>query len=452
MKKSLMEQQLDSFSCEARLQALGKIVKSKPAFPKTRELVNMHFHSFFSYNSEGWTPSRIALESRKSGLFAAGVIEFDVIDGLQEFQVAGEILKLRISVGVESRRYFARFAAVDIDSPGEPGVNYVIAAGFSKPLREGSAQSVKLAYFRKRAADRNIALVGRINSKVSSIAVDYVKDVLPLTPSGNATERHIITAYIDKAEKVCTDKKELVKFWSEILGKPDAEISDLINKRPALEEVVRSKFAKKGGFGYVQPTQESFPPVSEFYRWAKECGTIPMEAWLDGTSGGECNTSEYLEATIAEGAQALNIIPDRNWNIKDPTAKALKVRKLREVVETADRMGMPIIIGTEMNKGGQPVFDDLTVPELCDFKDVFVKGAKIVVGHSTIARFADYTYSGTDAESDFGKDVCGKNNFFASVGALPPLDVKKSAKLKSMGQQKAFSEIVESARKSAWTV
>ena len=234
MKKSLLEQQLDSFSCEARLQALGKIVKSKPAFPKTRELVNMHFHSFFSYNSEGWTPSRIALESRKSGLFAAGVIEFDVIDGLQEFQVAGEILKLRISVGVETRSYFARFAAVDIDSPGEPGVNYVIAAGFSKPLREGSAQSVKLAYFRKRAADRNIALVGRINSKVSSIAVDYVKDVLPLTPSGNATERHIITAYIDKAEKVCTDKKELVKFWSEILGKPDAEISDLINKRPAL--------------------------------------------------------------------------------------------------------------------------------------------------------------------------------------------------------------------------
>ena len=155
---------------------------------------------------------------------------------------------------------------------------------------------------------------------------------------------------------------------------------------------------------------------------------------------------------MAEGAQALNIIPDRNWNIKDPSVKALKVRKLMEVIQAADSRGMPIIIGTEMNKGGQPVFDDLTVPELRDFKNVFIKGAKIVVGHSLIARFADYTYSGADAENDFGSDIPGKNNFFASVGALPPLDVKKSAKLKSLGQQKAFSEIVESARKSTWTV
>lgn len=447
---SKLESQLNSFSYETRLEAFEELVQGKIQFSPQSENVNMHFHSFYSYNCEGWSPMRIAWEAKKYGLYAAGVIEFDVIDGLEEFQLACEVLGLRSAVGVETRSYFAKFADKEIDSPGEPGVNYVIAAGFANPLKEGTPQAKTLAEFKKRAADRNLALISRINSRVSQIAIDYQKDVLPLTPSGNATERHIVSAYIAKAEKIFPTKNELKKFWSETLETSESDTESLLLKRPVLEEKVRAKFAKKGGFGYVQPGPETFPPVADFYRWAKDCGTIPMEAWLDGTTPGESCAKTYLEATVAEGAQALNIIPDRNWNIKDSEAKALKVKKLAEVVSVARQMGLPINIGTEMNKTGQPFVDDLDVPELAPFKADFIMGAQIVVGHTILARFADYPYSGEAAFSDFGNDIHEKNKFFASVGALPPLTLRRAKKLSQMTKNKALNLIADSARKEKW--
>jgi len=44
-----------------------------------------------------------------------------------------------------------------------------------------------------------------------------------------------------------------------------------------------------------------------------------------------------LECMVAKGAAALNIIPDRNWNIKDPEARETKVRKLRDPSTSALR-------------------------------------------------------------------------------------------------------------------
>ena len=38
---------------------------------------------------------------------------------------------------------------------------------------------------------------------------------------------------------------------------------------------------------------------------------------------------------MAKGAVALNIVPDRNWNLKDPAERALKVQKLYEIVDLA---------------------------------------------------------------------------------------------------------------------
>ena len=49
------------------------------------ENVNLHFHSFYSYNAEYWSPTRIAWESKKKALYASGIIDFDVLSGLEEF-------------------------------------------------------------------------------------------------------------------------------------------------------------------------------------------------------------------------------------------------------------------------------------------------------------------------------------------------------------------------------
>lgn len=452
MKTCDLDSKLDSFNYETRLEAFEELVQSKTELPTAGELINMHFHSFFSYNSKGWSPFRIAWESRKNALYAAGVIEFDVIDGIEEFQLACEVLGLRSAVGVETRSFFAKFAEQEINSPGEPGVNYVIAGGFSAPLKKNSKESEKLEQFKKAASERNIALVSRINAKVPQIALDYKKDVLPLTPSGNATERHIVSAYAIKAEKNFPDKEKLVKFWSEILSKDIASVKSLLASKASFDEAIRAKFAKKGGLGYLQPGPDSFPPTADFFFWAKNAGTIPMVAWLDGCSEAEKNASAYLDASVSAGAEAVNIIPDRNWNFKDTELRKLKIAKLDEFVNESVRRALPINIGTEMNKDGQPFADPIDREPLLKYKKSFLDGAKVVVGHSILAKFAGYDYCGKWAEYDFGTDRHAKNKFFASVGSLPPLTLKKSRKLAQLGAEKAFSKIYESSQKGKWLI
>jgi len=76
-----LEKQLDSFDATQRRDALEDIATMYQSLSRTGELVNMHFHSFFSYNADGYSPSHIVWESRMRGFYAAGLCDFDVLDG-----------------------------------------------------------------------------------------------------------------------------------------------------------------------------------------------------------------------------------------------------------------------------------------------------------------------------------------------------------------------------------
>ena len=154
------------------------------------------------------------------------------------------------------RAFLKEYSDREIDSPGEPGVSYVGGSGFTKLLPKTFLQSAKLAEFRQTAKDRNISLISRINPHVPEIAIDYEKDVLPLSPSDSATERHIISAYLRKAESVFQDKQDLVNFLSQTLGKSPKETENLLSDRPVLEEAIRAKFAK------------AYFRIGQGYRWA----------------------------------------------------------------------------------------------------------------------------------------------------------------------------------------
>ncbi|OGV37013.1 MAG: hypothetical protein A2X48_04155 [Lentisphaerae bacterium GWF2_49_21] len=444
------KENLNSFNLKERQQALRQLVLISQTPEKQVNNVNMHLHSFFSFNAEGWSPTRIAWEAYEHGLYAAAIIDFDVLDGMQEFYEAGEILGIRTSVGIETRAFLKEYSDKEIDSPGEPGVSYVGGSGFTKLYPKTFIQSAKLAEHRQTARDRNIALISRINPHVAKIAIDYENDVLPLSPSDSATERHIISAYLRKAETVFQDKLVLINFLSKTIGKSQEETDNLLKSRTSLEEVLRAKFAKRGGFGYVQPTATTFPKVEDFFGWVKSCGAIPMESWLDGTSGGESSPKELLEFSVSKGAAALNLIPDRNWNIKDPEIRAKKVANLREIVQVADSMNLPLNIGTEMNKKGQPIADELNGSFLKEFKKTFIKGARILVGHSILARFADFMYLGSKAENIYGTRTADKNKFFETVGSLAPVTKSLADKLRNAGEEKAYSMIYDSSRNGKW--
>jgi len=442
-----LEQNLDSFDPVERGKALRALAgEHGSSFPAPGGNFNMHCHSFFSYNALGYSPSHIAWEARKAGLYAAGLCDFDVLDGLDEFLQAGLTLGLRTAVSLETRAYLQEYADVDISSPGEPGVTYIMGAGFAHVPAAGSQGAAGLAGYRERAMERNVALVGRINARVPDIAIDYEGDVLPLTPAGAATERHIVRAYIHKARDVFEHPETDASFWSDILGKSFEEIVELLADEALLEEAVRARLVKRGGFGYEQPSPTTFPPTDEFIRWVLSCEAIPMMTWLDGTSAGEEDARALLECMAAKGAAAINIIPDRNWNITDPDTHAVKTAKLEEIVREANAMEWPVNIGTEMNKPGLPFVDDLEGEALRAHSDTFMRGARIMVGHTLLLKYAGLSYVGEKAAATL-KDRTARNGFFESVGAMLPMDEARAAALEDMGEEKALAWFYDETKK-----
>jgi len=441
-----LEQQLDSFRPTERREALRQLASptaGRQVAGTSGGNVNMHFHSFFSYNAEGWSPSHIVWASRQAGLYAAGLCDFDVLDGLEEFLQAGELLGVRATVNLETRAFVPEYAAAEINSPGEPGVTYIMGGGYATVPEAGTLQAQTLALFRSSSRQRNLDLVARINPHVPDIAVEYEQDVVPLTPSDNATERHIIRAYVNKSVAAFGDDESIAKYWAELLGKPVEDVRKMLGT-PALEEAARSKLAKRGGFGYVQPSEDTFPKVDDFVDWVLSCRAIPLVTWLDGTSEGESDAQAMLDCLTAKGCAGLNIIPDRNWNYTDAHVKALKVGKLREMVQAADAMGLPINIGTEMNKAGLPFADDLSGEVLSEFAGSFIRGAQIMVGHTILLRYAGMSYVDCDMKLE------RKNAFFGAVGALPPLTSETAAKLSGAGEAAALGMIETAVRQGNW--
>lgn len=429
---------LDSFSLDERVAALHRSAASDNGGVPAGTNVNMHMHSFFSYNAFGYSPSRIAHEAVANGLYAAGLCDFDVLDGLDEFHNAGLVVGLRTTVNLETRAFLKEYADAEINSPGEPGVTYIMGCGFAAVPEPETDAGRGLQNFRDTARERNMDLVTRINSSLPEIAIDYDSDVLPLTPAGVATERHIVRSYIEQAERAPGNAGD---FWGEQLGLAPQEI-DSISGTPALDEKVRARLAKRGGLGYVQPTADTFPPVDDFIDWVHSCDAIPTAAWLDGTSSGESDAQAIMELLHGKGAVALNIIPDRNWNLPEPD-RTEKVARLKEIVEIADAMHMPINIGTEMNKHGLPFVDDLGGEALRPFAGSFMSGAQIMVGHSLLLRYANFSYAGDAANGTF-KDVEEKNRFFQAVGARAPLREDDAKALLEMGPEQAFDRLSDS--------
>jgi hypothetical protein len=114
---------------------------------------------------------------------------------------------------------------------------------------------------------------------------------------------------------------------------------------------------------------------------------------------------------------AMNIVPDRNWNIKDAAVKAVKVKNLYEVVKLADRKGLPIVVGTEMNAPGLKFVDTFDSAELAPVVPSFLRGAYIMAGHTAAAQKDGRGYLSDWAKETF-KDVHEKNDYFYELGKV----------------------------------
>ena len=399
-----LESQLDSFDTAQRKDALAGLWNlaqaGKLALPKPGTDVNLHAHTFFSYNAYGYSPSKYAWLARKAGLALAGVVDFDVLDALEEFLEAARLVGLKSCVSLESRVFVPEFATRVINSPGEPGIAYHMGVGFTKAV-----QHPFLAAMRASAAQRTREMLGRVNAFMRPVELDFEKDVVPLTPKGNATERHLCEAFERKAAQVFPDAAQRAVFWKEKLG-------DAPPAGAKLQNLIRAKTMKKGGVGYAQPGKGSFPLMADMNRFVLESGAIPTLTWLDGTSDGEKAIEELFRVGMASGAAALNIIPDRNYT---PGVKDQKLQNLYDVVTLAEHHHFPVIVGTEMNSPGNKFVDSFGTAELKPLAPAFLRGAHIVYAHSVLQRQSGLGYLSAWAGKTFAT-VAAKNEFFEKLG------------------------------------
>jgi hypothetical protein len=408
-----LERKLDSFDGGQRRAALLELCERAGAgqveLPEIGTDVNIHCHTFFSYNTYGYSPSKFAWLARKAGLAVAGVVDFDVLDALEEFLDACQLLGLKGTAGLESRVFVPEFADKVINSPGEPGISYHMGVGFPTASVPDNQQEF-LAGLRETAQGRNQDLMERVNAHLRPVELDYEQDVRVLTPSGNATERHMCLAYARKAMEVLGSADKAANFWSEKLG-VEVKTPDLPESR-ALLDAIRAKTMKRGGVGYVQPDHGSFPRMADLNGFILASGGIPVHTWLDGTSDGEQEIEGLLDVAMSTGAAAINVIPDRNYTPGSPDEK---LKNLYDVVEVAQKRHLPVVMGTEMNSPGQKFVDDFQSDELKPLVPVFLKGAHIVYAHSVLQRQSGLGYTSDWAGKNFD-DIVAKNDFFEELG------------------------------------
>lgn len=436
-----LEARLNGFDPAARAAALAELAAEMHAgavpLAPPADLANMHAHTFFSFNAYGYSPSALAWLACKQGYRGVGIVDFDVLDGVDEFLDACALLGVRGSAGMETRVFIPEFATREINSPGEPGVYYHMGIGFTTGQVPPEAAPI-LADLRQRAGHRNRLVIERVNSYLAPVCIDYAADVLPLTPAGNATERHIILAYLLAAER---SQPDLPAFWAAKLNLAPGEVTALLHDSPKFQNLVRTKLMKRGGPGYVEPTPTTFPTVQEVNRLTVACGAIPCAAWLDGTSQGEQDIVELLELLIRQGVAALNIVPDRNWNIADPAARKVKIQKLYEIVRLAAELDLPLNVGTEMNSFGQKLVDDFSVPELLPLRQAFLDGIHFIYGHTVLQRSLAIGCSSPWAAAHF-PERRARNRFYTEAGYRIPPHAASIEKLKALGPAASPDEIL----------
>jgi hypothetical protein len=445
MKITSIEHDLNDFEAGVRREALAELNALARAgvfqLPEPADVANMHCHTFFSYNAYGYSPSGLAWLGKKEGYKLMGIVDFDVLDGVDEWLEACDLVGLRGSAGMETRAFVPEFADSVINSPGEPGVTYHMGIGFTSSAIPDSVAHIA-DDLRERAQQRNLGMLQRVNAYLDPVIVDYQQDVLPLTPAGNATERHMVVAFVKAAQRLTDDP---AAFWAGKLDTPQADIIELMGESgdgPGLQNLIRKKLMKRGGVGYVQPGPDTFPTIEEFHQLITACGALPCAAWLDGTTAGEQRMEELLQLLISKGVVALNIVPDRNWNFADPVVRKQKVENLHQVVALAQKLDLPLNVGTEMNSFGNKLVDDFDAQELAPVRQAFLDGATFIYGHTMLQRVLGLGYQSDWAKSHLPTRAA-RNDFYTRAGTLIPPGKRGSDQLLALPADISPTELLK---------
>lgn len=318
---------LNAPTAEERLANLKTLLAQETEKPKELpQFANNHIHTIYSFSP--YSPTAAVYAARKEGLKTAGIMDHDSIGGAREFREAAKIAGLGSTCGLEVRVSLrgTKFENTRLNNPDQVGVAYMALHS----VREEYFDVVqnKLAPLREKRNERNRKMLKNIE-KVTGIALDFEKDVLPLSnfaDGGSVTERHLLFALAGKMEPNATPEERY-----KLLGKLKAElVADI----------------------YV-PADDELMSLSEVVEFAKEIDAYLCYAYLGDVTNSPTGDKkaakfeddyldELMEFLKEQGVNTITYMPSRNTK-----------EQMTRLMGLCDKMGFNQISGEDVNSLGQ---------------------------------------------------------------------------------------------------
>ena len=341
---------------EERLANLKEVLKETVFPPMVPEYINNHIHTTYSFSP--YSPTAAVYAARMEGLCTAGIIDHDSISGAEEFLEAAKIVDMPVTIGMEARISMdgTRLEGRRTNNPDQVGVSYMTIQ--SVPHDKIHVLTEFFRPYRAARHERNRKMVEKINALLPGIALDYDKDVLPLSlaaEEGGVTERHLMYALAIKLTQQVGKGSAMVAKLSEmgltLSAKQEAQMMD--TAYPFYEYdllgILKSAFVPQI---FIDATVEC-PRLADVVKLCADVDAYLCYAYLgdvgDSVTGdkkAQKFEDDYLddvfECLKEEGVKAVTYMPTRNT--------AQQLTRLRGL---CDEYGMFQISGEDINSPRQ---------------------------------------------------------------------------------------------------
>lgn len=398
----------EAFEMLCRRAGTGVILRGE------RRQSDIHIHTREgSYNAQDWTTRRVIWEGYHNHSDVVGTVDFDCLASMERGWQDAWLLAQKYVSSFETRVFLPQCGNMIINSPGEPGVAYMMVAGCSP----GTEVEAALKPFMAVAHYRNQLVLESLLSYLGLEGVVTNLDVAALTVGGTPTERHIIRAVINGVDNYfgLQNPRQIAEFWtSKLPGNPT------VSDGGVNPDDVR-KLVKVGGPAYVPIDLDNFATLEGLHNLADATGGLLTYCILNGRTPFEEDPAVMIERCKNLGVEALNFI---FWRM--PTDDEGQ-RWANDVLDRAYAEGWPAFGGCEMNSFGQTPFGPAK-QFTSEFNDL-EHGAEALYGLTIMRRAAHgfdwrtlcQLFDGSRAAADFcarvGRAFCPGHHSLEEVAA-----------------------------------
>ena len=311
---------------QERLDNLAAVLPKTTFPPMVPEYINNHIHTTYSFSP--YSPTAAVYAARMEGLCTAGIIDHDSISGAREFLEAAKLVDIPVTIGMECRVSMdnTRLEGRRTNNPDQVGVSYMTIQ--SVPHDKIDVLTEFFRPYRQARHVRNRKMIDSINAMLPQLALDYDRDVLPLSEAANeggVTERHLmyalakkLTAQVGRGEAVI---EKLAEVGVTLSDKQRAQMLDV--EYPFYEYdllgILKSAFVPKI---FIDATDEC-PKLADMVKLCADVDAYLCYAYLgdvgDSVTGdkkAQKFEDDYLEDVFEclkeEGVRAVTYMPTRN--------------------------------------------------------------------------------------------------------------------------------------------